>query len=210
MDCALLNRRGMEHPPASRSPHRSTVVAFLVALTAGASGCAAWSAASDTAMSARGLRPHDVTEEDDIAVVTIDSGATMSLTPGDGAGIFVQYAQGGHWNLTTTCDTRSSGQSCAFDIVISPSDGATFSGVQGQDLSSADTLELRSDGTVRLVTSTSYGTNGISFDSDPGATVEIDALLDGAAQPSFVNVVSEGAVLAGVPTNPVDFSPSDP
>lgn len=95
-------------------------------------------------------------------------------------------------------------------MVISPSDGATLSGVQGQSLSSDDTLELRSDGTVRLVTSTSYGTNGISFDADPGATIEIDALIDGAAQPSLVNVVSDGAVLAGVPTNPVDFSPSDP
>ena len=194
----------MEHPTSRRSHHRSTVAAFLVALAASSSGCVPWSEVDDTAMSARALGPRDV------AQVTIDTGATLSLTPGDGVGVFVQYAQGGHWNLSTTCDTRSSGQSCAFDVVISPSDGATLSGVQGQDLSSADTLQLRPDGTVRLLTSTSYGTNGISFDAPPGATVEIDALLDGAAQPSLVNVVSDGAVLAGVPTNPVALSPSYP
>ena len=200
----------MKHTTAHRSHHRSTVVAFVVALAAAASGCAPWSEVDGTAMSSRALRPCDAAETDDVAVVTIDTDATLSLTPGDTEGIFVQYARGGHWNLSTTCDTRSSGQSCTFDVVISPSDGATLSGVQGQSLSSDDTLELRSDGTVRLVTSTSYGTNGISFDADPGATIEIDALIDGAAQPSLVNVVSDGAVLAGVPTNPVDFSPSDP
>lgn len=186
-------------------------VAFLVALWigigAGASGCVPWLGSDETSLLAA---PAGRRSRGDVALVTIDSGATMSLSPGDSAGLFVQYAQGGHWNLSTTCDTRTSGQSCAFDVLLSPASGSSFSAVQGQDLGDGDTLELRSDGTVRLVTATSYGTNGVTFDSDPGALVEVDTLLDGVEQPSFVNVVSNGAVLEGVPTNPVDLSPSDP
>ena len=197
----------MLHAPARLSSCRSAAPARLVALAAvlGAASCAPQVDVGETS-----ARSSPALGRSDVAVVTIDAGATLSLDPGQSAGIFVQYAEGGHWNLSTTCDTRTSGQSCAFDVVISPAPGASFSGVQGQGLSRDDAFELRSDGTVRLVTSTSYGTNGISFDSDPGAIVEIDARLDGTDAPSFVNIMSDGAAAAGVPTNPVDLSPSVP
>ena len=60
------------------------------------------------------------------------------------------------------------------------------------------------------MTSTTYGMNGITFDADPGALIELDVLLDGVAQPEFVYVVSDGRLLSGVPTNPVDFIPATP
>ena len=186
------------------------LVAFAAVLGAGASGCAPSVSVDDASrLASPALRTVGRTR-DEVAVVIIDAGAALQLSPGDSVGLFVQYAEGGHWNLTTTCDTRTSGRSCAFDVVISPAPGATFSGVEGQGLARDDRLELRSDGSVHLLTATSFGTEGISFDSDPGALVEIDALLDGSDQPRLVNVVSEGAVLSGVPTNPVDFSPSAP
>jgi hypothetical protein len=202
----------MESPATSPSPRRSTVAVFLVALAAGtglgAPGCAPRRGVDDRvtaqAIVAAGRSRADV------ALVIIDAGATLPLTPGESVGLFVQYAPGGHWNVTTTCDTRISGQSCAFDVVISPAPGATFSALEGQGLSRDDTLELRSDGSVRLVTATTSGTDGITFDSDPGALIEIDALLDGVVQPRLLHVVSEGAVLDGVPDNPVDLSPSAP
>lgn len=199
----------MNHSRASASPRRSTVAAFLVfaaGASAGVPGCAPRVDASGPAPALMA----DARPGSDVAQVIVDAGATLPLTPGEAVGLFVQYAQGGHWNLTTTCDTRLSRQSCAFDVVISPAPGASFSNVQGQGLSRDDTLELRADGTVRLVTATSYGTEGITFDSDPGALVEIDVLLDGVAQPRAVRAVSEGNVIEGVPTNPVDFSPSAP
>lgn len=146
----------------------------------------------------------------DIAQVTIDTGATMSLTPGEGVGVFVQYAKGGHWILSTTCDTRISRKSCAFDVVIAPEAGATLSEVAGQGLSRKDKLELRDDGTVRLVTRTSLGVAGVTFDTEPGAMVEFDVWLDGVPQPRFVYLVSDGSVAEGVPTNPVDVVPSTP
>jgi len=197
----------MEHPPASLSLPRSTVAVFLVTL---ASGCAPRAVVDGTSAHAAPALATDGRSRAEIALVVVDAGATLPLAPGESVGLFVQYAAGGHWNLSTTCDTRTSGQSCAFDVILSPAPGASFSGVEGQGLSREDRLELRSDGSVHLVTATTLGTDGITFDSDPGAIVEVDALLDGADQPRLVHVVSEGAVLDGAPTNPVDLSPSEP
>jgi hypothetical protein len=147
---------------------------------------------------------------DEVATVTIDTGATVPLDPGRSVGLFVQYAAGGHWNVTTTCDTRTSGATCAFDVILSPAPGASFSAVEGHDLSRANNLDLRNDGSMRLVTKTSYAIDGISFDQDPGAIVTLDVLLDGAVQPRLVRFVSDGSVVEGVPTNPISLSPSEP
>jgi hypothetical protein len=204
----------MEHPAASLTLQRFTVAASLVGVAtgmgAGTSGCAPQVRVDDTSVLAGPALAADARSRADVALVVVDADATIPLTPGESVGLFVQYARGGHWNLSTTCDTQSSGQSCAFDVLVSPAPGASLSGVEGQGLSRDDALELRSDGSVRLVTATSFGTDGITFDSDPGALIEVDALLDGVDQPRLVHVVSEGTVVEGVPTNPVDLSPSAP
>ena len=214
MACALLKRGGMEHPSANLSLHRSRVAAFFITFAAagaaGVSGCAPTVEVGDTALRVAPAIVSNGHSRTDIALVVIDADATLPLEPGESVGLFVQYARGGHWNLSTTCDTRTSRESCAFDVIVSPAPGASFSSMEGRGLSRADTLDLRSDGTVRLVTATSFGTDGLTFDSDPGELVRIDALLDGEDQPRLVHVVSEGAVVDGVPTNPVDLSPSAP
>lgn len=159
-----------------------------------------------------GLDSSDVVIESspDLAILPIDPDAVMSLSPGDGAGFFVEYASGGHWDVFTTCDTSTSGASCNFDAVISADPDVALSGVEGTNLGSGDSVLLQSDGSVRLVTDTSFGTNGLHFDAEPGATIEFDVLLDGEPQPRFVYAVSDGALLEGVPSNPVDFSPASP
>jgi len=143
-----------------------------------------------------------------IADITIDPAATMDVSPGDGVGLFVEYAGNGHWDVFSTCDTAVSGASCNFDVVISADPLVSISRVEGQDLNDFDSLSLESDGSIRLVTDTDFGMNGVSFDADPGATIEIDMLLDGEEQPAFVYAVSDGVLLRGVPSNPVDFTPA--
>ncbi|APR79138.1 Hypothetical protein A7982_04485 [Minicystis rosea] len=145
-----------------------------------------------------------------VAEVAIDSGATMTADPGYGVGVFVQYDAGGFWTVYTTCDTEISGSSCNFDILVSADSRVYIDNVQGFDLESGDSIDVGIDGSINLVTDTAYGMNGFTFDADPGAIIELDVLLDGIAQPSFVYAVSDGALLKGVPTNPVDFVPSDP
>lgn len=143
-----------------------------------------------------------------IADVTIDTGAAMAASPGEGVGIYVEYAGGGHWNVFTTCDTNISGASCNFDLVVSSDESTSIGAVEGSDLGPTDSLTLQSDGSIRLVADTDFGMNGFSFDADPGATIELDALLDGEAQPEFIYAISDGALLKGMPSNPVDFTPA--
>jgi hypothetical protein len=146
-----------------------------------------------------------------VASISIDAGATMSAEPGTGVGVFVEYQAGGFWTVFTTCDTEISGAACDFDILAYGLDPATFiDQVQGFDLGSADALSLADDGSISLVAQTSFRMNGFTFEADPGAAIELDVLVDGAAQPRFVYAVSGGSLLEGVPTNPADFTPASP
>ena len=155
----------------------------------------------------------DVIVTDPVVVTTIpdvmiDTGAQMSADPGNGVGLFVQYQGDGRWDLFTTCDTAFSGAACDFDVVISAAPGDYFTGVMGTDLSPASDVALQDDESLRLVTSTSFGTDGVSFDATPGSTIEVDVLLDGVPQPAFIFAVSGGVVMNGMPSNVVDFTPN--
>jgi hypothetical protein len=138
----------------------------------------------------------------------VDADATMSVRPGEGAGIFVQYASGGHWSVFTACDTNRSNRPCRFDLIISADPTVSFSGPQGLDLEPVDVLSLGSDGTIRLQTGTAGKLDGVSFDADPGATIRVDALLDGEARPDLVNWIGGGQQQQGTTDNPVDFTPT--
>ncbi len=144
-----------------------------------------------------------------IAEVVVDPGATMATSPGEGVGVFIEYAGAGHWDVYTTCDTYLSGAACGFDVVITPL-SRVVGDVTGYDLSPSDSVALRSDGSIQLVADTDYGMNGVGFDADPGATIQVDVLLDGIEQPRFVYAVSDGALVQGVPTNPAAFTPASP
>ncbi len=145
---------------------------------------------------------------DAIPAVSVDPNATMTTYPGEGVGLYVEYEEGGHWYVYTTCDTAISGASCAFDVIVTPELGASLSSVEGMELEANDAIKLYDDGSIGLVTDTAYGMNGVAFDADPGALVEIDMLLDGVPQPALVYYVDRGVLTAGVPGNPVGFIPS--
>lgn len=181
-------------------------LAATAALALGASGCFVSGSAS---FEPGGYYEEPVPVETVIAEVSIDPGATMAATPGAGVGLFVQYDEGGHWMVFTTCDTDISGASCEFDILVSAVDSRTWiDNVEGFELEYDDSFTLGSDGSINLVTNTTYGMNGMLFDAEPGSAIEIDVLLDGVSQPQFVYVVSDGRLMQGVPTNPVDFEPA--
>jgi hypothetical protein len=140
---------------------------------------------------------------------SIDTDATLTETPGVGAGAFVEYASNGHWTVFTTCDYKTSGVPCLFDIVVTPAEGATLSNPMGQSLGTGEAATLNDDGTVSLSTETSTGLNGMTFDADAGATVEVDMTLDGSDHPELLFWVSNGHA-QHASTNPVDFVPTAP
>jgi hypothetical protein len=144
--------------------------------------------------------------------VAIDTGTTVVATAGGGVGVFVEYTAGGHWKITTACDTNTSGVSCGFDVFVVGVDPTktTLSNPQGENLADLDTVAIQSDGSLHLSTTTGMGLGGLSFDATAGGAVELEMYLDGVIQPDFIYWIGGAVLHTGAPTDPVDFAPSAP
>jgi hypothetical protein len=190
------------------------VLPVVVALAAAGTGCFFFEGSGSDG-SNNTAPPPDNTVPDQPAQISIDADATLAAPPGDGVGVFVQYATGGHWTITTSCDvntdTNPDHVPCEFDVfatLLSP--GTAISNWQGQALQGKDALEIQSDGTVHLITETGAGLDGMKFDTDPGAQIELDVWLDGQEAPRFIYWISDGVLHTGAPTDPVDIqAPAD-
>jgi hypothetical protein len=141
--------------------------------------------------------------------VAIDTGATITATPGTGVGVFVEYATGGHWTITTACDTNTSGVSCDFDLFIAGVDPSTkLTNPSGKDLAGLDEVSIQGDGTLHLYTNTSTALDGITFDAPAGAAIQLEMYLDAQPQPRFVYWIGDKVLHTGAPTDPIDLTPS--
>lgn len=150
-----------------------------------------------------------------IRTVAIDTGATLGPQggPGEGLGVFVEYAAGGHWHISTVCDTNLSKVACQWDIVASVPKGTLGTSFAGIDRN--DQILRVDSGAIRLLFDTSTEIDDVGLLSDPGANLQVDVSLDGNYDPNyalgFVFSVSGGAVdAAGAPSNPVLFAPTSP
>ena len=141
---------------------------------------------------------------------TIDVNAQIEVQAGEGAGVFLEYTSGGHWQLRTSCDTLKNNVSCKWDIIVTPEEGQTLSNVVATDLESTDDLRPFSADSVsyQLVAETSGDIDGFSFDSAPGAAISVDALLDDQCALPFFFWIGDGALHKGSPSNPVVLIPS--
>jgi len=140
----------------------------------------------------------------------IDADSKIDVDAGQGAGLFVEYASGGHWLLRTSCDTllnRTS--SCEWDVIVTPEDGASISNVAASGLEGEDRLALYSDNSsYQLLAVTSSDIDGFTFDSPPGSAIRVDAYLDRVCAVPYFYWVGDGALHTGSPTNPLDLLPS--
>ena len=151
---------------------------------------------------------------------TIDTDQALDIDAGNGAGVFIEYASGGHYHLRTSCDTlRSdstrSNSSCNWDVIITPQDGTTISNVVGENLTDGDSVHVYSDATqptapisYQLTAFTSTEIDGVTFDIDPGAAISVDAFLDDTCALPFFFWVGGGALHQGSPSNPLQLTPS--
>ena len=189
----------------------ASLLVAMGCLCAAASGCADYDDEGDRDVGV----PADTTPTAP-AQVAIETNATLTASPGQGVGVFVQYAAGGQWTITTSCDTLKSQYSCGFDLFVSglrPSTALTD--VKGTNLSDADSVDLGRDGTVHLSTQTSTDLQGLTFSAPPGAGIELEMYLDGAMvdangdpQSRFVYWISDGVLHTGASTDPIDFTPT--
>jgi hypothetical protein len=58
------------------------------------------------------------------------------------------------------------------------------------------------------VSRTGQDLDGFSFQTEPGAPIELDVLLDNGPGNRYLFWVGDGALHSGAPSNPIDLIPS--
>jgi hypothetical protein len=147
----------------------------------------------------------------------IDAGRELDLEPGSGVGVGVQYAGDGEWALFTVCESGPGSELCIFDVLVSSDE--RISSFVGVELEANDLLFAPNDFAVQMDFVTSDAQDAIEFETTPGATVRVSALLydpvldssiDWSDDPRMISWVGSGAAHSGAPTNPVDLTPDRP
>lgn len=139
----------------------------------------------------------------------------LEAPPGEGAGVFIEYESGGRWHVWATCDTRLTGRSCLFDVLAQTSAG-TIRNVYGDALSGDDSVFQECADTAQLVLKSRADISGMYFETQPGATVVFDVLVDGAPYPELVywygsfRESDASDVRYGAPGNPIALTPLRP
>jgi hypothetical protein len=144
------------------------------------------------------------------STVAVDPGANPpTTTPGNGAGVFIEYAAGGHWHVQTICDSLLSNEACAFDIWAQVL-GGTVANVAGEGLGPNDLVGTVGNDTARLSVDTSTEIDGMWFDAPPGATVRLTMLLGNESCVGFIFYRSGANAMVDNVGNPVDLVPTTP
>jgi hypothetical protein len=144
-------------------------------------------------------------------LVLVDTDRVMNANPGDGVGVFTEYRSGGHWRIWWTCDTNKTSQSCSF-AVTATSSGA-ISNVAGMSLAAGDTVQPSSGTEASASTTTTTSVQGMTFDTAPGATITLDAQMDGQETGEILFFVQDGKInggYMGTLTDPLMLQPSTP
>jgi hypothetical protein len=148
-------------------------------------------------------------------LVVVDTGQTLTATPGQGVGVFTQYKAGGHWNVWWTCDTSVTNLPCSFRIDVTPGSGMAGSFANVDLATSADPANLLSPTTssITVTSTTRSDTNGVAFDTAPGATITLDAQINGEQNGQLLFFVQDGRVNGGYQgtiSDPLMLEPSAP
>jgi hypothetical protein len=144
-------------------------------------------------------------------LVDVDTGQTMTADPGKGVGVFIEYAAGGKWHIWWTCDTSTTGQSCDFSVSASVATG-TIGNLDTTELAGGSvTTPTASRVDARVTTSTEV--HGLTFTTNAGAVLTVQASVGGIQDGSFLFFVQDGKVnggYAGPLTNPLQLQGSTP
>lgn len=144
-------------------------------------------------------------------LVEVDTDQTMSAVGGEGVGVFIEYAAGGHWHLWWTCDTAQTRQSCDFSVSATAASG-NIENVDASELVGGAVTSPNAS-RVEATSNTTTGVDGIRFDTNPGAVITVDAAVGGFKDGAFLFFVQDGKVnggFTGTLTNPLQVRGSSP
>lgn len=153
--------------------------------------------------------PGEYACSDEVETGVIDPDSPLESEPGIGVGVFVDYQPGGTWHLYTTCDTEDSGYDCAFDIIVKPLGRAEINSFAQDGLERNDSVTIEHD-SLRFVGLTALDTDGFSFQTEPGAGISLDVLLDETCGNAYIYWIGDGAIHEGAPSNPFELEPAAP
>jgi hypothetical protein len=143
----------------------------------------------------------------------VDTNLTMTAAPGQGVGVFTEYASGGNWTVWWTCDSLVDTQNppCQFDVKISVQTGSilapTTNGFQSTDTFTSSAAQ------IEAVTTTSTASDGLTFQTAPGAAITLSATVGGQYDGRFIFFVEGGKVddgFTGTVTDPILLKGSTP
>ncbi len=146
-----------------------------------------------------------------IPTANIDTGATMSdIKPGDGVGLFVQYAAGGLWTIMFTCDTAVTGLSCPWSINALTVDGSAISSVDQQQLDSEDSIDHSTPNVLLYDGITTTELDQFGFQAAAGIPIGIDIIsLQGEPNPNrYVFWIGDGGLNRGVSSLSFNLQPN--
>jgi len=143
--------------------------------------------------------------------VVVDANQTMNAQGGQGVGVFVQYATGGHWHVFWACDTTLSGLPCDYQIKIT---GTSIANAKSSQFEQTDALDSATTDQLVATTHVTTGIDSVDFDAQPGADMKIDLTMSGLRSGEFFFFVQNGQVNGNFPsdklTDPLVFEPSTP
>jgi hypothetical protein len=202
-----LSKNSVKHRSLGLWPAILSVAAFVAA--GSLSGCIIHSDDDDD--DGHGRWDTEQPEAPAVKLVGIDTDQTLDAVPGEGVGLFVEYAAGGSWRLWTTCDTNYSNVACKFDAFVSVDKSSEIISVEEGDLEGYDEVAVLDSGEVHFHGETASDIDDMLVTTTPGAILRLEMTLDGVANERYVFWIGDGGVLhEGAPTNPVDFQPSKP
>lgn len=138
----------------------------------------------------------------------IDTDQQIDIDAGLGAGVFIEYATGGHYHVRVSCDTTRSNLACQWQVTVTPAAGGTISNVLGEGLEDNDSVTSVAPNGYQLNAHTTTEIDGFTFDTDPGTAVSVAANLDGACATPYYFWVGDGALHQGSPSDPITLTPS--
>jgi hypothetical protein len=143
--------------------------------------------------------------------VVVDTNQTMTAQGGQGVGVFVQYAAGGHWHVFWACDTQLSGLPCDYKLTIT---GTSIANAKPSQFEQTDALDSATTDQLVATTHVTTGIDAVDFDATPGADMKIDLTMSGLRSGEFFFFVENGQVNGNFPSDklsdPLIFEPSTP
>lgn len=145
-------------------------------------------------------------------LVEVDTGRTLNAEPGEGVGIFVEYAAGGQWHVWWTCDTAKTAASCEFDVRIA-SESGDLESIHSEGVLSSDSVTSTDARTISARSSTGSNAVGVRFEGPVGGIIAIDAAVGGIRETGYFFFVQDdkpNGGFTGPLTNPLRFKGKSP